>query len=218
VSRLNWRTPSDYHYTKDLSYKVWAWEFLRRNHDYRADWRSWGLDNDHRDDEGLARATSAAAKWGLLVPLDPMERGDRIARESPSDDFVWWRSELLSGNVFALNKNHASETVPALPEHIELIGFNMGKPVDQQIQQARRVLSRLRQARGDKPRPAKTKGHVKKWTTYLRALDAKGSGEALKEIAAVLLGDPLAATDVADTIAQAERLSDSGYRLIIALD
>ncbi|MCB1734313.1 MAG: hypothetical protein H6981_12790 [Gammaproteobacteria bacterium] len=36
----NWTDPGDYAYTDDLDGSGWAWEFLRRNHRYCRDWRT----------------------------------------------------------------------------------------------------------------------------------------------------------------------------------
>lgn len=35
MTKLNWRDPKDYKYTKELDTKGWAWEFLRRSDAYR---------------------------------------------------------------------------------------------------------------------------------------------------------------------------------------
>lgn len=35
---MSWRNPDDYAYTSELSREHWAWEFLRRNPEYRRDW------------------------------------------------------------------------------------------------------------------------------------------------------------------------------------
>ncbi len=36
---LNWRNSDDYHFATQLNAGQWAWELLRRNHVYQADWR-----------------------------------------------------------------------------------------------------------------------------------------------------------------------------------
>jgi hypothetical protein len=36
---LNWQEPEEYRFTEILSREQWAWEFLRRNPDYRLEWR-----------------------------------------------------------------------------------------------------------------------------------------------------------------------------------
>lgn len=35
----HWKKAEDYSFTKSLSREQWAWEFLRRNNDYRREWR-----------------------------------------------------------------------------------------------------------------------------------------------------------------------------------
>lgn len=34
----DWRNPADYKYTKKLTPDIWAWQFLRRNREYKAEW------------------------------------------------------------------------------------------------------------------------------------------------------------------------------------
>lgn len=34
----DWRNAECYEYTRDLTDREWAWEFLRRNKDYAVDW------------------------------------------------------------------------------------------------------------------------------------------------------------------------------------
>lgn len=38
MTPMSWREPDEYIYTKELSCEHWAWEFLRRNPEYRRDW------------------------------------------------------------------------------------------------------------------------------------------------------------------------------------
>ncbi len=38
VKKPNWKNDTDYNYTKRLDGPGWAWEFLRRNPDYRNDY------------------------------------------------------------------------------------------------------------------------------------------------------------------------------------
>lgn len=66
-----WHDRRTYAYTQHLSRDAWAWEFLRRNPDYRAAWRratappinrhgiAWGIATG-------AMAVGAASCWGLL--------------------------------------------------------------------------------------------------------------------------------------------------------
>ena len=39
-----WSREADYTFTQSLSRELWAWQFLRRNPEYRADWqRFWAI-------------------------------------------------------------------------------------------------------------------------------------------------------------------------------
>ena len=50
------RLPARYRYTETLSPEDWAWEFLRRDPDYRASFRRDRVDTDHGPDPSA---------WGL---------------------------------------------------------------------------------------------------------------------------------------------------------
>jgi hypothetical protein len=60
--RPDWRSPSDYEYLKQLDRAELAWEFLRRNHEYRKDFVRI-LDATARE------ATAIAKRWGLCFRL-----------------------------------------------------------------------------------------------------------------------------------------------------
>jgi hypothetical protein len=62
MSKEDWRSPAAYEYAKRLESDGLAWEFLRRNPDYRADYRA------APDDDG---ADARAAVWGLRFPCGP---------------------------------------------------------------------------------------------------------------------------------------------------
>lgn len=60
----DWRSPSNYHYLEKLDRAEWAWEFLRRNREYRKDFVRI-LDSTARE------ATAIAERWGLSFRLRP---------------------------------------------------------------------------------------------------------------------------------------------------
>jgi hypothetical protein len=86
----DWRDPASYNYTRDLTREGWAWEFLRRNPNYRKSWRD-QVDPaaTDRTESSKARVASpavvspAAAAWGLLSfrgsPLCRASCGDPLA-------------------------------------------------------------------------------------------------------------------------------------------
>lgn len=201
----DWRNADTYSYTDGIGYKAWAWEFLRRNADYRDDWSECQGD--------MAKAARRAAKFGLITALDPNAPACR-----EDGVFLWWSKKLVADHVVALNRGWIAETLAAMPLKIECLTFDVSKPVDQQLKAARALLRKLKRARKSGAMKADTKAHKKLWKDYLRALDARNAGEPLKEIACVLFGHPAKVNKAADLIRQAKRLRDGGYRKIIALD
>ncbi|HEV2549416.1 MAG TPA: DUF6499 domain-containing protein [Stellaceae bacterium] len=81
--RPDWRDASSYAYTQELSPEGWAWEFLRRNSDYRA---AWSRHLQHTNTEFAQRSqarealsaagTAEAAPWGLVAFRRSKPRSD----------------------------------------------------------------------------------------------------------------------------------------------
>ena len=63
MSREDWRSPAAYDYAKTLEAPGLAWEFLRRNPEYRADCQAKAGD--------AGGADARAAVWGLRFPGGP---------------------------------------------------------------------------------------------------------------------------------------------------
>lgn len=67
-----WATEAAYDYTRFLSVDAWAWEFLRRNSDYAADWeratKSLAVDRISIDTsiELPRHEADCFSKWGLI--------------------------------------------------------------------------------------------------------------------------------------------------------
>lgn len=60
-----WRDAESYAYTRDLTPEGWAWEFLRRNPEYRAEYDA------HVSKRGERAADLDAVRWGLVGFCDP---------------------------------------------------------------------------------------------------------------------------------------------------
>lgn len=69
--RGNWRLGDGYSYIKNLGFSAFAWEFLRRNADYRAAYRA----SAGKDDEALV-----VQRWGCVAycAADPDLRADHV--------------------------------------------------------------------------------------------------------------------------------------------
>ena len=57
----DWRSPTDYAYLNDLDPAGFAWEFLRRNPDYRRNFRG-GVDKPKREKQSTQQSMT---HWGL---------------------------------------------------------------------------------------------------------------------------------------------------------
>lgn len=75
----DWRDPTSYAYTRDLTRDAWAWEFLRRSPAYRAAW-------DHVRQS--AQASVDALRFGISTFEDP-ERTSLDAK-------ILWRQDISS--------------------------------------------------------------------------------------------------------------------------
>jgi Family of unknown function (DUF6499) len=61
MSKENWRSPGAYAYAAQLDSHDMAWEFLRRNHAFKAEYGSVTANGDRGADQ-------AARRWGLRFP------------------------------------------------------------------------------------------------------------------------------------------------------
>lgn len=64
---IDWRSPAAYRHTMHLPAAGFAWEYLRRNEDYRQDYNAAVL-TDQLADRDL---DVFANRWGLRFPLRP---------------------------------------------------------------------------------------------------------------------------------------------------
>ena len=71
--RIDWRSPAAYAYTKTIPAAGFAWEYLRRNDDYREDFISASLNADGK--LGADRLKIFVRRWGLRFS----KRSRRIA-------------------------------------------------------------------------------------------------------------------------------------------
>lgn len=65
--KIDWRTPAAYVHTKTIPAAGFAWEYLRRNHDYRQDFQI--LVRAKRPNASELEAF--ARRWGLRFPARP---------------------------------------------------------------------------------------------------------------------------------------------------
>lgn len=68
---IDWRAPAAYKHTKNLPAAGFAWEYLRRNDEYRHDFNAIALNGR----ANARRLEAFAQRWGLRFP----QRSRRIA-------------------------------------------------------------------------------------------------------------------------------------------
>lgn len=85
---VDWEREDAFDYADDLTLPQWAWEFLRRNPDYRKSWETAGagfVATPHDRQSTLMEATDVSTLlngWGCLYASDPM-------CDAHSSDVIW---------------------------------------------------------------------------------------------------------------------------------
>lgn len=64
---IDWRVPAAYKHTKNLPAAGFAWEYLRRNDEYRHDFNAIALTGE----PGAGQLERFAQRWGLRFPKRP---------------------------------------------------------------------------------------------------------------------------------------------------
>ncbi len=188
----------------NFSKELWAWQFLRRNPEYQQDYQhfinTWNaLVKDYgappnrdfnrwkRDPRSYILADEASidreaqsiscevepgkiqiecamgAKWGFYkFPLSP----DIVSPKYP-DELLWRDREPLYINQ-------------ALDEVAETITFDLAKPLDIQIQQAKKLLAVQRRKKKEAVKKYQLNNQIMLWQGYCKILDmlAEGVDEA----------------------------------------
>ena len=209
---LNWRRDSDYAYTSKLTYSQWAWEFLRRNSDYRA---AWSLHQKAASDalgfqgQQIRFGFEASFPYGLSHPVDPNVSAVEI------EDIPWRVGVFLlqSTDYLEIRKD---DPWPGYPVSIPL-WFYADWPVDALLKAAEEILHACREELRSKellepwePTPPFNRA---RYRLYLRLLDAEYDGASQAQMGDALFSDKAEPRDSARrTLATAKRLARRGYQ------
>ena len=96
----DWRKDEDYAYTKKLGNAGWAWEFLRRNDEYKKSWEAFRLQaSEYKKEFGLEWREERST-WLYDPPLSegetPNEWLQRCIESEPDfEEFKRFLDELL---------------------------------------------------------------------------------------------------------------------------
>lgn len=183
----DWCNPADYHFPHDLPDYYWAWEFLRRNPDYRKDWESalsrflkgTVITRRSRDPDTpdfylpVAEKEKWSLGWGLVNPNTDRPSYLSLAISYATVNFV-------TGNKVQLVPNGLR-----YPWAV----FDLELPLKPQVARVLKILQDYQAVHMKdlhKVKPRRIKHHPNLWPDYLRLLDADLDGRTLKQIATAL--------------------------------
>jgi hypothetical protein len=172
----DWRDESAYDSLKNASWGKWAWEFLRRNEEYQAEWGQVVTDCQRKGVPLSLTPLSRklAHKWGLSEMIDPSEGGVKGR---------WVMSRYARRLTKAPNKQR-SEYLDLNIRDKQAYGFDLAKPIGPQVKALREDLLALQRKLIEEgevaiKRAGKKTGPL---TLYLRILDARTAGASQKDI------------------------------------
>jgi hypothetical protein len=204
----DWRKAAEYRFPRSLPNHRWAWEFLRRNPDYRKDWASvlaryLANPGDYFDPgqnaAQYAQQVSADDSWNPLpehpnffLPADESAKWSLCDIVNPAtDDPGFLAFDLQLGGVLFFKREGS-------PVHLggaqyPWTFFNLNLPSKPQLETARRMLAAEQKRQGINP--VLVKHHRKLWPRYLRLLDAEIDERTPKQTADVLAAEEIDGLD-----------------------
>ena len=176
AKKPNWRNADDYAFTEGLERAGWAWEFLRRNPEYKSEFKALqdgrseirkatphlrkGADVVEYGPDVISAEEALGMKWGMERAIDPT--GDQL----PSffsiypKDLDWAEAQ----GFFAADEDDGP--VVATPPFV-ILAFDLSGDIEAQVERAHRILiSRA------EPQQLSKRRIRSEWTNYLRLLDA----------------------------------------------
>lgn len=228
----DWRNPADYRFPRNFPAHRWAWEFLRRNPDYRDEWhavlsrfRSKSGEFHEPQDwiERLRRGEYLVPTAGMLTddPEDP------VFSLPVNEARKWGLRELVNpftddpgelgffdhGILRVMDEGASMKSRgPAYP----IVVFDLHHPLKPQLQAIVPRLTHLQKSLGIRHKQAKH--HRKLWPRYLRLLDADLDGRTRRQIADVLQHEDYGADEgkIWDQLQAAKKMAQpEGYLPIV---
>jgi len=150
----DWRDEDSYSDLEGSTAKQWAWEFLRRNPEYREAWESGD--------------SASAAAWGLEELTDPDGECPRFLPPSYGAMLIGERDQGVT--VPAGHVRYDFDLTQPLAPQLEKAGQDL------------RLVQEMEQQIGTMTPPVFRRQRRDKWVTYLRVLDAEADGAPQSEI------------------------------------
>ncbi|MEJ2645798.1 MAG: DUF2285 domain-containing protein [Gammaproteobacteria bacterium] len=214
---IDWRDPEQYRFTEALAAEHWAWEFLRRNPAYQADWR-WFIERWRalEADYG-APPQRDFFRWKQdprAYVLDSEDDGGDSCRVDVDKVLIeCWVGARWGLYKFPLDPavdrptlgeqltwRHADRPAkrigPMDGDYLEgdparvALGFDLSLPLREQLDRAKRYLQATQSGlrRQGRLRMRTVANLRERWARCLRALDGEAAGAPETELAEVLFG------------------------------
>jgi hypothetical protein len=208
---LNWRNAGDYAFTKDLDLAGWAWEFLRRNAEYRSDYAALlksrskmrertphlrkGVDVVEYGADVISSDEALGIKWCMERAVDP--DGDRL----PAFSSVYPR-ELGWPEIQEFYSSDATDAPISVSPPFLVVAFDLSGDIKAQVAKTLSILSNRAQTQDVKRMRQRAE-----WTIYLRLLDA-GDEVSTDEIVTHISDYQQIENDVETGYRRTDRVSD----------
>jgi Family of unknown function (DUF6499) len=210
----NWRNAAEYDFPPGFPHIRWAWEFLRRNPEYRKDWATaLARFRESPDDFGYDPAAPESANPehpNFCLLMDEKDKWHLGHMVNPAVAYPDWLSFTLQfGYLYTF---HIGGPVEPKGARYPWAFFNLNLPLKPQLETVGRMLASAQKRQGIKPR--RPKHHRQLWPFYLRLLDAEIDGRTPKQIADALENeiDGLDEKKVWDSLKAARRMTEQeGY-------
>lgn len=230
----DWKNEEDYAYTDTNTIERWAWEFLRRNPDYRKEWEQelekfdqgesvnqryidqqkagisqpfWNIGDPTKDDFVIL---SDYNQWGLVHYVNP-----DLAR--PVNLAFWQQRSPIE---YAPGKSEEScEVMIGVPPNSVGAIIDLERPIAPQLEILRKTINSIQEEYKIKPRKLKTSFDKRRGKKYLRCIDAVSQGVRPQEAARVIFPNPpnndTSERLWAETRRQAMNIVNKGYKDLI---
>jgi hypothetical protein len=235
VSLPDWRNPDDYRFPRNFPADRWAWEFLRRNPDYRKEWsavlsRFRSKTGEFQEHEDWIKRLRRGEHLVLTAEL-PTDNPDDPVFYLPVDEVEKWGLRVLVnpftddpgelgfhpgyGIMRVMEKGALLKSRgPAYP----IVVFDLRYQLKPQFEAFASRLEHVRKSLGIKLKQTKHKHHRNLWARYLRLLDADLDERPPRQIADVLQYEDVGVNEgkVWDQLQAAKKMTQpEGYLSIL---
>ena len=183
--RPDWKNEQKYPNPRNTSPEEWAWEFVRRNHEYQKDYESLVA--------GLPPLKTQKDNWSKYEPVNKEIRKHFSQKFGVS--YARSPSKRFSKNL-KFERQPVIITKPRIKKYEinygeVLVSFDLLKPINPQLKKIKIELEKQKDIFHEiyKEPENKKRAQTEKYQTYLRVLDAKYAKVKNSEIAKILYPD-----------------------------